>query len=270
MSIAPEPCSRSPSRRSGWWLVVGDDGVEVPEQEDARAARASTREAQEQVGRVPRRRAGHALDARLVGRQRRRDRGGLLRAAHVARRRRDADEGLELAREAGLDRGGVLGDPGVHGSRRVPAMAGPKVGDLAPDFALEGTEGPFRLADHRGQRVVLLFYPGRPHHGLHEAVLLLPRPRRRHGGPRRGRRRDLRPGPRLARELHRRPRADRAAAGRRRQARRAARTGSAPRSSARAAPSSSSTRTASSATARSTRSGSTSRTSTTCAALAAL
>jgi peroxiredoxin Q/BCP len=36
----------------------------------------------------------------------------------------------------------------------------PHVGDLAPDFALEGTEGSFRLSEHRGQRVVLLFYPG--------------------------------------------------------------------------------------------------------------
>jgi len=36
----------------------------------------------------------------------------------------------------------------------------PHVGDVAPDFALEGTEGSFRLSDHRGQRVVLLFYPG--------------------------------------------------------------------------------------------------------------
>jgi thioredoxin-dependent peroxiredoxin len=36
----------------------------------------------------------------------------------------------------------------------------PHVGDRAPDFALEGTEGGFRLSDHRGQRVVLLFYPG--------------------------------------------------------------------------------------------------------------
>jgi peroxiredoxin Q/BCP len=34
------------------------------------------------------------------------------------------------------------------------------VGDAAPDFALEGTDGRFRLADHRGERVVLLFYPG--------------------------------------------------------------------------------------------------------------
>ena len=36
----------------------------------------------------------------------------------------------------------------------------PQVGDAAPDFELEGTEGRFRLSDHRGQRVVLLFYPG--------------------------------------------------------------------------------------------------------------
>jgi thioredoxin-dependent peroxiredoxin len=37
---------------------------------------------------------------------------------------------------------------------------GPQVGDPAPDFQLPGTEGPFRLSDHRGERVVLLFYPG--------------------------------------------------------------------------------------------------------------
>ena len=36
----------------------------------------------------------------------------------------------------------------------------PNVGEPAPDFELEGTEGPFRLSDHRGERVVLLFYPG--------------------------------------------------------------------------------------------------------------
>jgi peroxiredoxin Q/BCP len=37
---------------------------------------------------------------------------------------------------------------------------GPKVGDPAPDFELPGTQGSFRLSDHRGERVVLLFYPG--------------------------------------------------------------------------------------------------------------
>ena len=36
----------------------------------------------------------------------------------------------------------------------------PEVGEQAPDFELPGTEGPFRLSDHRGERVVLLFYPG--------------------------------------------------------------------------------------------------------------
>ena len=34
------------------------------------------------------------------------------------------------------------------------------VGDAAPDFELEGTAGRFRLSEHRGRPVVLLFYPG--------------------------------------------------------------------------------------------------------------
>jgi peroxiredoxin Q/BCP len=37
---------------------------------------------------------------------------------------------------------------------------GPQVGQPAPDFELPGTTGSFRLGDHRGERVVLLFYPG--------------------------------------------------------------------------------------------------------------
>jgi thioredoxin-dependent peroxiredoxin len=36
----------------------------------------------------------------------------------------------------------------------------PGVGEKAPDFELPGTEGTFRLSDHKGERVVLLFYPG--------------------------------------------------------------------------------------------------------------
>ena len=36
----------------------------------------------------------------------------------------------------------------------------PRVGEQAPDFELPGTEGPFKLSEHRGERVVLLFYPG--------------------------------------------------------------------------------------------------------------
>jgi peroxiredoxin Q/BCP len=39
-------------------------------------------------------------------------------------------------------------------------MGGLAEGDMAPDFTLEGTEGTFTLSDHRGERVVLLFYPG--------------------------------------------------------------------------------------------------------------
>jgi peroxiredoxin Q/BCP len=42
-----------------------------------------------------------------------------------------------------------------------PALARrPKVGERAPDFELESTQGKFRLSEHRGERVVLLFYPG--------------------------------------------------------------------------------------------------------------
>ena len=37
---------------------------------------------------------------------------------------------------------------------------GPQVGEPAPDFELPGTAGSFRLSDHRGERVLLLFYPG--------------------------------------------------------------------------------------------------------------
>ena len=36
----------------------------------------------------------------------------------------------------------------------------PHVGDPAPDFELDGTGGRFKLSDHLGERVVLLFYPG--------------------------------------------------------------------------------------------------------------
>ena len=39
-------------------------------------------------------------------------------------------------------------------------MASPREGDLAPDFQLEGTDGPFRLSEQRGKKVLLLFYPG--------------------------------------------------------------------------------------------------------------
>jgi peroxiredoxin Q/BCP len=37
---------------------------------------------------------------------------------------------------------------------------GPRVGAVAPNFELAGTGGRFRLSDHRGERVVICFYPG--------------------------------------------------------------------------------------------------------------
>jgi peroxiredoxin Q/BCP len=36
----------------------------------------------------------------------------------------------------------------------------PQPGQPAPDFELDGTDGRFRLSEHLGERVVLLFYPG--------------------------------------------------------------------------------------------------------------
>ena len=36
----------------------------------------------------------------------------------------------------------------------------PQVGEHAPDFELPGTDGAFKLSAHRGERVILLFYPG--------------------------------------------------------------------------------------------------------------
>ena len=39
-------------------------------------------------------------------------------------------------------------------------MSAARVGDPAPAFELEGTAGRFRLSEHLGEQVVLLFYPG--------------------------------------------------------------------------------------------------------------
>src|SRR5205085_12563974 len=57
------------------------------------------------------------------------------------------------------DRLRSAGDVTVGGPPRVERVM-PQVGDFAPDFELEGTDGRFKLSDHRGERVVLLFYPG--------------------------------------------------------------------------------------------------------------
>src|SRR5204863_6417827 len=48
----------------------------------------------------------------------------------------------------------------ANGTRRMSMAKKPAVGEQAPDFELPGTEGNFRLSEHRGERVVLLFYPG--------------------------------------------------------------------------------------------------------------
>lgn len=39
-------------------------------------------------------------------------------------------------------------------------MPRPRVGDPAPDFELQGTQGLFKLSEQRGRKVLLLFYPG--------------------------------------------------------------------------------------------------------------
>jgi len=36
----------------------------------------------------------------------------------------------------------------------------PQIGEQAPDFELPGTEGNFKLSEHRGRNIVLAFYPG--------------------------------------------------------------------------------------------------------------
>jgi thioredoxin-dependent peroxiredoxin len=39
-------------------------------------------------------------------------------------------------------------------------MSAIAIAEPAPDFTLDGTDGPFTLSEHRGEVVVLLFYPG--------------------------------------------------------------------------------------------------------------
>jgi peroxiredoxin Q/BCP len=50
--------------------------------------------------------------------------------------------------------------PAERWRKGVEMVKTPRVGEPAPDFELQGTAGPFRLSEHRGERVVLLFYPG--------------------------------------------------------------------------------------------------------------
>ena len=100
-------------------------------------------------------------DLRRGRSERRGERDGLLGGRRIAGRRRDCDERFEVAFGALSEAAGVLLDPGVRHIRTLAVMAkGPQVGEPAPDFELEGTTGPFKLSDHRGERIVLLFYPG--------------------------------------------------------------------------------------------------------------
>ena len=97
------------------------------------------------VPRRPRRAGGQAAGA--GARRVARDRLGRGRPRGAARRARAGPRALRrLIRPRGA--------PVAWG------MASPREGDPAPDFELPGTDGPFRLSDHRGRRVLLLFYPG--------------------------------------------------------------------------------------------------------------
>ena len=132
--------------------------------------------------------------------------------------------GVEIATSASSSRSAraamAAACSAIHGSTAaVPfhdMASAPHVGDLAPDFTLEGTDGSFRLSEHRGQRVVLLFYPG------DETVVCT-----KQFCSYRDRADDMsaldaavvgisHQEPRVARGVHRAPRPDRAAAGRRR------------------------------------------------------
>ena len=91
----------------------------------------------------------------------------------------------------------------------------PQVGEPAPDFELPGTDGPFQLSDHRGERVVLLFYPGDNTMVCTKQFCSYRVQRREILGAGRDGRGHLIPGPRLAPGVHRQEQPHGAAAGRR-------------------------------------------------------
>lgn len=59
----------------------------------------------------------------------------------------------------------ILASAGEAVAQETPVPGGPKVGDVAPDFELPGatktgpSQTPVRLADLRGQTVVIAFFP---------------------------------------------------------------------------------------------------------------
>ena len=105
------------------------------------------------------------------------------------------------------------GDPEDHGERGLGdgADRGRRAAPRISSFA--GTGGrTYRLGDYRGRWLVLAFYPGRLHAGVHPAVLLLPRRGRPTGRARRRGARRLPAIARLPRALPRQVRAHGAAA----------------------------------------------------------
>ena len=102
-------------------VLVGDDRVEVAEQQDPALAAAQGGAGQGAVG-VARARAGQPLAGRRGRGQGARDGDALLGAVHVTRRRGHGHERLELALGARRDLRGLLGDPTAHAARSRHAI----------------------------------------------------------------------------------------------------------------------------------------------------
>src|SRR3954465_8786798 len=84
-------------------------------------------------------------------------------ASSAPRMSPDGDETPTSERNSRSARAAMLpATSSTQASMRIAfhAMTAIAIGDPAPDFTLEGTDRPFTLSEHRGEVVVLLFYPG--------------------------------------------------------------------------------------------------------------
>ena len=155
-SSSKQVVAASPRRQEG---IVRDDSVEVADQQDFALAGAINRD--DNVRGVLGGRAGDPLDPRAGRGQRRDKRDHLLGCLGVTGRRRDRDHCLcvSLGHRRHLASMSRYPFPG-HCHTLSPMATEAQVGEPAPDFELPGTGGNFRLSDHRGERVILLFYPG--------------------------------------------------------------------------------------------------------------